>query len=103
MYSESNINSLNVFSFSKMAGSVNLIDHLNIQTTTIICNEGQEVPIKRSLLPRLKVIYQMSQQANIGDPAFVRVDGLKRETLLKLVSWLEHYQVSILFVRFYGF
>lgn len=59
-------------------------------TMNIVCDEGKECDVKRTLLPRIKAIY--------SDPRLVHeesitVEHLPVESLQKIVQYLEHYPV----------
>lgn len=63
---------------------------------SIIVNfvDGTTTQIKRSLLPRFKSVNSNIPTEN---PLYIKMDGLERFPFLKIVEWMEHYNVGYKF------
>lgn len=76
-----------------MAEYVNLVEHFNIDSIVFKCKNGQSTTVKRSLLPRIKLIYNQVQDDNIGDPYCVEMNDFEVVSIKKIIEWLTHYNV----------
>lgn len=58
---------------------------------TIICQDDNQFKMKRSLLDRMRSIYLPQ---HLGRPLAIKLTVIKMESLLKIVQWMEHYDVG---------
>lgn len=78
------------FSRLEMAQSADSTNTMNV-----VCDEDKEFDVKRTLLPRIKAIYS---NPHLVQQDSIKVANLRVESLQKIVQWLEHYPVCVIFL-----
>lgn len=68
-----------------------------MSTVVVRCEDGKDVLMKRTLIPRFGAIQTMLDEINGGFVAFVKVDGVTSDTWIKIIQWVDHYDVRLKF------